>query len=165
MWTFSRRGLTVGELRAEHDAPRGRHAHTVQQGVAPEVEVDERCLHPHLGQAQPEGHLQRPALHEDGHHVPGHPSLTLSPVGHGVGDLVQLGEGPRFTRGLVDQGRLVRIEVDRLGEDGGDVASVTHVPPQGHLHPQEHVKAPGYWWYKMYRRSEGHSRRLQVQSY
>lgn len=61
--------LTVAELWTEHHSLGVGDGDTVDQGLQPQVEVDERGLHADLGHAQPEAHVLAAVLHEEGNHV------------------------------------------------------------------------------------------------
>lgn len=127
MYEQSKAHLTVQKLRPKHHPPSSRHAHAVHQRIASQVEIDERRLHAHFSQSEPQGDRGRATLHEDGHHIARRPALRQSPLRHGVRPPVQLGEAPHLARGLLDKSRFVRVERHLLGEYGRDGASRTNI--------------------------------------
>lgn len=135
--------LTIGKFSSKHDSTWAWHPETVEQRIMAKVEVDKCGFNSNLGKTQPKCHLQRPALHEKGHHVPWNPPLSSRPMGHCVGQLIQLCKGPCFSCGLIDQGWFIWVLFNCLGKYGKYVTSTAHVTPQRQLHSQKHTQAAG----------------------
>lgn len=129
-WKF----LTICKFSSKHNSTWPRHPKTVEQRIMPKVEVDKCSFNSNLGKTQPKCHLQRPTFHKKGHHITRDPPLSSSPVGHCVGQLIQLCKGPCFSCSLIDQCWFIWVAFHCLGKYGKYVTSIAHVTPQRQLH-------------------------------
>lgn len=91
------------------------HRNAVQQGGTTQVRVDQRRDHANLGQTQPSGNVFGTVLQEKGHHIALLVALGLQNIGHLVGVLVHLAEGPAL--GLADNGHLLGMAANVPLED------------------------------------------------
>lgn len=91
------------------------HRNAVQQGGTTQVGVDQRGDDANLGQTQPSGNVFGTVLQEKSHNITFLVALGLQNVGHLVGVLVHLAEGPAL--GLADNGHLLGMAANVPLED------------------------------------------------